>query len=48
MEEVLVIFPSCLDHLELHSIRRTQKNCADKNVVLNTEVLSTCYIVMYI
>ena len=48
VEEILEIFPSCSDHLELHSIRRTQKNCADNNVFLNTEVFITCYLVMYI
>lgn len=48
VEEILEIFPSCSDHLELPSIRHSQKNCADKDVFLNTEVFSTCYIVTYI
>lgn len=26
MEEILAVFPSCLDHLELHPIKHSQKN----------------------
>lgn len=46
VEKVLEIFPSCSDNLELHFIRHSQNNCAEKNVFLNSEVFSTCSIVM--
>lgn len=47
MKEILAIFPSRSDNLELHPIKHSQ-NTPGKSVFLNTEVFRICYMIMYI
>lgn len=50
MKEILAIFPSCSDHLELHSIKHSQKNFREECIfkyamwlcIYSTAVMCTC------